>query len=658
MDSVNINQGIERLAVCVSSHPLSERLVRTGASLASSLKAEWFVVYVETPDRLRFSPTHTERLMQTLRLAEKLGAKVQSISGESVPEAVTHFAAQNGISKIIIGRPRRPRWLEILNGSIVDEIIRRSGKVDVYIISDESGPVEKGLPQSWRPHGPYRRYMYGALLAVLVTLFCFPIHFFIDPTNLAMIYLLVVVASALLLGRGPSLLTSILSALAFDYFFTDPRLSFTINDTQYLLTFIALLGVSLVVSNLAGKVRDQVESSQQRESQTAALYELGRELTVSQDLPAVLDTIVSHIGLALAREVVIFLPEQKHIQVSASSHGYQWDPSEIETASWVFQNSLPAGRGTDIFPDSRTHYQPLITSQGPVGVLGVHPQLPGRYLTHQQRQLLEAYSSLAALAIERARLAEQASRAQVLSATEKLQTALLNSISHDLRTPLASITGAFSSLYEAEKGADERSDDHTNRLVMSQETKIELIETGWEEAERMNRLVGNLLDMTRLEAGALRITITEGDIEEVIGSALARMRSRLFDHTVHVNIHPEHLLVRMDPMLIEQVLVNLLDNAVKYSNPGTEIEILADLEGDHLAVKVMDCGRGIPEEDLRKIFDRFYRIQRSDNIGGTGLGLSICKGIVEAHNGQIWAENRPCGGVSVVFTLPKELKNG
>ncbi|MBE0695774.1 MAG: DUF4118 domain-containing protein, partial [Anaerolineaceae bacterium] len=293
------NQARERLAVCVSSHPLSERLVRTGANLANGLNADWFVIYVETPDRLRFSASHAERLTRVLRLGEDLGARVQSISGHTVPEAIIRFTQQNAINKIIIGRPLRPRWQEMLNGSIVEEVIRHSGKTDVYVISDESGPVEKGLPQSWRPHGPWVRYLQGALLAGLVTLIGIPIHYLINPTNLAMIYLLAVVATALFLGRGPSMLASLLSAVAFDFFFTDPRLSFTIADTEYLLTFFGMLGVSLVISNLAGIVRDQVEASQQRESQTAALYALGRELTVSSDLPSVIETIVRHIGQVL-----------------------------------------------------------------------------------------------------------------------------------------------------------------------------------------------------------------------------------------------------------------------------------------------------------------------------------------------------------------------
>jgi two-component system, OmpR family, sensor histidine kinase KdpD len=642
----------ERLAVCVSSHPLSERLVRTGATLANRLGADWFVIYVETPDRLRFSASHSERLARVLRLAEDLGARVQSVSGYTVPKAIIQFAEQNRVNKIIIGRPLRPRWLEMLNGSIVEEVIRHSGNADVYVISDESGPVEKGLPQSWRPHGPWVRYLQGALLAGLVTLIGIPVHYLINPTNLAMIYLLVVVAAAFFLGRGPSLLTSLISAIAFDFFFTDPRLSFTIADSEYLLTFFGLLGVSLVISNLAGIVRDQVESSQQREAQTAALYALGRELTISLDLSDVIETVVRHVGQVLGRDVAVLLPGEGGLSPARIEPNIQWSPEELAIARWAFRNAQPAGRGTKISPEAAARYEPLVTSQGVAGVLAVRPATPGQYLSPAQRQMLEAYSSLAGLAIERARLAEQASQAQISSATEKLQTALLSSISHDLRTPLASITGAFSSLYEAEM------DNGTGPVIMDHETRLELIETGWEEAERMNRLVGNLLDMTRLEGGALRLSIIDSDIEEVIGAALARMRSRINDHPLQTHIPRRHPMTPMDPVLIEQVLVNLVDNAVKYSPPAAEIRIQVEVCDKELEVAVMDRGRGIPAEDLQRIFDRFYRIHHAESVSGSGLGLSICRGIIEAHNGRIWAENRQGDGTAVFFTLPMEESHG
>ena len=634
----------ERLMVCVSTHPLSERLVRTGCRLARELNASWTVVYVETPDRLRFSQPHSERLARILRLAEELGAQVTGISGRTVPEVLVDYAHSNLVTQIIIGKPLRPRFVELINVSVVDEVIRLSGPVDVYVISDESGPIDKGFPGRWLPHQPWSRYLYAALLVAGVSFINIPIHLLIEPTNLVMIYLLAVIISALYLGRGPSIMASLLSVLAFDFFFVDPRLSFRVVDTQYILTFFGLFGTGLAVSSLAGLVRDQVESSQKREARTATLYNLSRELTISRDLETVLKTVHSHLVQTFDREAVILLPGEHGLEVRAAHSGLALSSTELEAADWAYRHARPAGPGTDTLPQTSMRWQSFQTAQGVVGVLGVRQNEPSRSLSQEQRQLLEAYSSLAGLAIERASLAEQASRNHLLQEAEKLQTALLNSISHDLRTPLASITGVFSSLHEAEVDGVE--------VVMDHATRLELIDTGWEESERLNRLVGNLLDMTRLEAGAIRLNLEEGDIEDVIGAALARLRTRLRDHTIHTIIPSGHPLASMDFVLIEQVLVNLLDNAAKYSPLGSEIEIGVEASGQDLSVWVADHGRGVPTEDLARIFEKFYRVQRPDTISGTGLGLSICKGILEAHNGTVRAESRPEGGTRILFSIP------
>jgi two-component system, OmpR family, sensor histidine kinase KdpD len=643
-----------RLMVCVSAHPISERLVRTGRRLARELNADWVVVYVETPERLSYSRPHNERLARILRLAEELGARVVGITGRTVPQAVTDYARANHITQIIVGKPLRPRWLEVINGSLVDEIIRLSGAADVYVISDDSGPLNPSLPQTLRPHAPAGRYLLAALMVGLVSILCIPIHFYIQSTNLVMLYLLAVIISALYLGRGPSILASMLSVLAFDFFFTDPKLSFSVYDTQYLLTFLGLFGTGLAISNLAGLVRSQVETSQNRELRTATLYNLSRELTRSSDLNAVLQTVLLHLSQTFERKAVIMLPEKVGLEIRAASPGLSLSSAETEAAEWAYQHAQPAGLGTNTLPETPLRWQPLQTVQGVVGVLGVQPNPLHPLVSMEQRQLLEAYSSLAALAIERASLADQASRARLLQEAEKLQSALLNSISHDLRTPLASVTGALSSLHEAEAEDSE--------IVMDHATRLELIDTGWEEAERLNRLVGNLLDMSRLEAGAVRLNREDGDIEDIIGAALSRLRNRLRGYHIHTQIPASRPLVWMDSVLIEQVLVNLIDNAAKYSPLDSHIEVGVDQTADQLNVWVADQGRGIPEGDLEHIFEKFFRVQRPDGVSGSGLGLSICKGIVEIHGGTIRAQNRPTGGTQITFSLPSaetaEVTNG
>jgi len=635
----------ERYLVCVSSHPLSERLVRTGKRLADDSNAEWFVVYVETPERMRPSSSHNERVSKTIRLAEELGAKVVSLTGHSVPEAVIDFARQNNITRIIIGKPIRPRFVELFRTSVADEIIRRSGPIDVNVISDESGPIKSSFFENLRPHRNWLRYLGSVLLVGVVTGLGFPIYNYIHPTNLVMLYLAAVVISAILWGRGPSMLALALSVLAFDFFFVEPNLSFTVADTQFLITFAGLLVVGLVISNLAGTVRDQVEVIQKREQQTSALYGLSKRLTESMDIESVLKTIIEQLNLTFSREAVILLPEKDTLAVRAKTQDLVLDENEIAVAVWAFEHKQPAGRGTDTLPAARVRYQPLVTAHGVVGVLGAKPPATEKFISPEKRQLLESYGSLAALAIERAQLEEQAKQMQLTHVTEELQNALLNSISHDLRTPLSSITGAFSGLMEAETAKK-------GTVHFDKKNRLELIETGMEESARLNRLVGNLLDMSRLEAGSLNLRMQPEDLQEVIGAALTRLAPLLSTREINMEIEPELPLIPMDASLIEQVFVNLLDNAMKFSKPDSPIEIRAYYTGGEVSISVSNLGEGVPPEDLEKIFDKFYRVRRKEDIGGTGLGLSICKGFVEAHGGRIWAQNNPKGGAILTFTLP------
>jgi two-component system sensor histidine kinase KdpD len=416
-------------------------------------------------------------------------------------------------------------------------------------------------------------------------------------------------------------------------------MTLAVSDTQYLITFAVLLIVSLVVSSLTAQVREQAEAAIRRESQTSALYNLGRDLTSATDLNNVADIIISRIGQIFGREVAIFLPENEHIHLFASSPNYQPDENELAVAVWAFEHDQPAGRGTDTLPAASLRCQPLRTANGLVGVLGVRPKESGSFLTPEQRQTLAAFSNQAALAIERARLAEQAQQAELLQATEELQTALLNSISHDLRTPLVSITGALSTLDE-----DNGTLDDSSRRA--------LIENARAESERLNRLVGNLLNMTRIESGAIKLHLDSEDVQDLIGTALEQLGSRLANRKIQVNIPADFPLVPIDFALMTQVLVNVLDNAVKYSPAESTIEVSAELLDESARLKIADRGVGIPSEDLTRVFDKFFRVQRPESVSGTGLGLSISKGIVEAHHGFIYASTRENSGTIITIELP------
>jgi len=634
----------ERLLVCISPSPLAEKLIRTTRRLADELNAEWIAVYVEVASKPENNPANRERIGRTLQLAEELGAKSITLSGRSIQEAVLDYARKNNITKVVIGKPLKPRWQEIITGSVVDQLIYASGDIDVYVISARTELNKPIIPSDWQPHQPIGRYLLSLSLVALSTLLGVLVRGNLEPANLVMLYLASVVISAIFLGRGPSLLAAIAGVLAFDFFLVPPYLTFAVSDTQYVVTFAMLFIVSLVISSLTAQGREQAEAAIRREAQTSALYNLGRDLTSATDLDNVADIIISHIGQAFGREVVIFLPENGRIRPFASSPNYQPDENELAVAAWSFDHGQPAGRGTDTLPAASIRCVPLRTSNGMVGVLGVHPKESGSLLTPEQRQTLDAFTNQAALAVERASLAEQARQTELLQATEKLQSALLNSISHDLRTPLVSITGALTSLDEQSESLDD-------------ENRRSLIVTAREEADRLNRLVGNLLSMTRIESGAIKIHSEPDDIQDAIGTALEQLGKRLGRHGIQVNIPVDFPLVPMDFTLMVQVIVNVLENAVKYSPENSLIEISAQLMDKKVRLQISDRGVGIPDEDLPRIFDKFYRVQRPENVSGTGLGLSISKGIVDVHHGFIYANAREGGGTVITIELPLGERN-
>ena len=630
----------ERLLVCVSPSPLSEKLVRTTRRLSDELNAEWFAVHVNLTSKPELSGKKVERVSKTMQLAEELGARTKILTGRSIPEAVMAYAKKHNVTKIVIGKPIHPRWKEWFTGSIVDQLIYASGDIDIYIINEQSDGKPSKIPDELRPHQPFWRYGLAVLMVVITTLIGYIIHTSLEPVNLVMLYLVGTVAAAVYLGRGPALLTSILGVLAFDYFLVPPYLTFAVSDTQYFITFIGLFLVSLVVSSLAARTQEQAEAAIQREAHTSALYTLGRDLTSATDLQQVAEIVISHISQVFGRDAVIFLPDNGKLRMFASTAEYLPDTNEMAVATWSFEHDQPAGVGTDTLPAASLLCQPLRTGHGQIGVLGIHPKDGRKFLTPDQRQTFYAFANQAALAVERASLAEQARQAELLQATEKLQTALLNSISHDLRTPLVSITGALSSLRE-------------ESLNINQEDRNSLLETAYGEAERLNRLVGNLLNMTRLEANAIHLRLEPCDIQDAIGAALDQLEERLGKTPVKVTIPEDLPLVSLDFGLFGQVLANVIDNAIKYSPKDTQIDIDVTQSENEIDILIGDRGIGIPEEDLEKIFDKFYRVSRPESVNGTGLGLAICKGIIEAHGGQIRADNREGGGSVITIMLPK-----
>ncbi|HZV80942.1 MAG TPA: sensor histidine kinase KdpD [Geobacteraceae bacterium] len=630
----------ERLLVCVSGSPSSEKLIRATCRLAEELKAQWVTLYIETPGSGRHARENRASIWRDLRMAEGLGAQVATVTATDITDAVMEYAHKHNITKIVMGKPNKPRWRELISPPVVDRIIRRSGAVDVVVVSFEPEQREKAAPGQQHRH-PFelRGYAGSFILVAVATLVCELLRPVLAPTNMVMVYLLVVVAASVRLGRKPAMLCALLGVLAFDFFFVPPRLTFAVADTQYLMTFVGLFVVGVVISTLVVRARERAEMIRTREVQTASLYYLSRDLAVSRDSDAVLKAVVRNVEEALEAQVVILLPEGERLDIMAASDGLTLDIKEQAVADWAFRNSHPAGRGTDTLVSAELIYLPLQTPATVLGVMGIRLESEHAYHSQDNRRMLDAFATQAAMALERIRFSRQAEQAQILQARETLERALLNSISHDLRTPLAAVTGVLTSLRE-------------EGMVLDEQARRELLETACGEAERLNRFVGNLLDMTRIEAGAVRLNAEQCDVQDLVGCALAALEPRLGSREVSFRMLPVMPLVPMDLVLMTQVLVNLLDNSLKYSPPDSPIEVVASTETAWLVLEVADHGPGVPEQDLKRVFDKFYRIPIPEGASGTGLGLSICKGIVEAHGGRIAAENRPGGGLRIVIRLP------
>ena len=461
------------------------------------------------------------------------------------------------------------------------------------------------------------------------------------PANLIMVYLLGTVLAAARLGRGAAIVASVLSVAAFDFFFVPPYLSFAVSDTEYVVTFVVMLGVATLISTLTARIRDQAEAARQRERRTATLYAMTRDLVSQQGLDELLRAAARHIAEVFGRPVAVLLPgpEGRLVRRAGELAIGPEDGSELAVAQWVHEHGQMAGHGSATLPGARALYLPLRAGRGTVGVLGIEPPAGEALATPEQLHLLETFAAQTALAIERVALVDDAQQARVQSETERLRNSLLSAVSHDLRTPLATITGSASALVDQEAELDAAA-------------RRELAQAIEEEADRLNRLVHNLLEMTRLESGGVRVRKDWHPLEEVVGSALARVEKHLGQRRVDIDLPPDLPLVPLDALLIEQVLINLLDNAIKYTPEASPIEITASAEDRAVSVTVGDRGPGFAPGEETRIFDKFYRGEQAGTRSGAGLGLAIARGIVDAHGGRIAAEPRPGGGALFRFTLP------
>ncbi len=635
----------ERLLVCVSESPAATALVRHARRAADRLHAKWTAIYVESQRYHHLTEAERDRIAEALRLAERLGAETITIPGRRIADELIAYAAANNITQIIIGKSERSRWFELLHGSVVRDLVKRAGDISVHVRAIKDLEVAPGREAEARASGsalrpgPYLRS--GAMVAVALGV-AELIAQFIEVPNLSLVFLTAILLCAISYGLGPSLFAVALSVLAYNFFFLPPIYTFTIADPANVIALIAFLIAAVLVSNLAAHTRNQVRTAADRAKTTAELYGYSRKLAGIAKLDDLLWATAYQIAAMLKVRVVVLLPESETLALRAAYPPEdEIDEADLAAARWTWIHNRAAGRDSDTLPGAKRLFLPLHTGRGSVGVLGIDRDQPGPLLTPDQRRLLDALIDQTAIAVERVRLADDIDKARLDAETERLRAALLTSISHDLRTPLASILGSITSLRSYGSAYDEG-------------TRAELMATIQDEAERLNRFVGNLLDMTRLESGALELKRSLIDLADIVGTALQRCAKVLARHRIEVDLAADLPALDLDFILFEQVLVNLLDNAAKYTPAGTLVQIRARRVGDEVVIEVRDEGDGIPPPDLERVFDKFYRVHAVDRQrAGTGLGLPICRGFVEVLGGRIVAANRADRrGAVLTVTLP------
>lgn len=631
----------ERLLVCVGANSASARLVRAGRRIAERLRCEWVALHVETPGAAPVPTRDQAALIDNLQLAEEFGARTVTVQGRDIPEEILAYARANNVTRILVGKPTHGRWRDRLRGSLVDRLVRGSGEVDVYVITGEVGHRPKRRPAARAPRSPGREYGLAFLVVAIATLLGWLVFRKVSVTDVAMLYLLAAIVVASRCGRGPSVAAALLSIALFDFLFVEPIFTFQVSDLRYVLTFGMLLLTALVISGFTLRIREQGEIARDRERRTAALYALSRDLADSRTRADIVRTARHHLSETFHCGMQLLAPGNDDALelLAPATPEPPFDEKEWGVADWVYRRGEIAGQGTTTLPGAAALHLPLAGAGGVVGVLMVAAPDLERFQLPAQRHLLETFAGLVAVALERVTLAERSQRAKLEVEAERLRTSLLSSLSHDLRTPLGVITGAASSLRQ--RG------DH-----LAPEARAGLLDSILDESERMNRLIRNLLDMIRVETGSLEVQKEWQPLEDTIGVALLRLDERMKDHPVQVKLPPDLPLVPLDAVLLEQVFINLLENAARYTPAGTPVEISAQATPDGVQVSVADRGPGLPVGEEDRIFEKFYRGASAEPGKGVGLGLTICRGIITAHGGRIWAAPRPGGGALIHFTLP------
>ncbi|NRR33218.1 two-component system sensor histidine kinase KdbD [Oxalobacteraceae bacterium] len=638
------------LLACIGPRAGAEHTVRSTARLAGQLGAEWHAVYIETPALQRLSAARREQILRTLKLAADLGAITAVISAQEIALAAVDYARSHNLSKIVMARGH-PSWPWRV--SHIKSIARHAPEIDLIEIGEPNQPSVAEAPRAAGPddeadsarikkHAP--GYIWAAAASIGTALLATPLLAWLDLANIAMLFLLVVVLVAVRFGRGPSVLATCVSVACFDFFFVPPRFTFAVSDFQYLITFMVMLAVGLITGHLTADLRFQARVASQRERRSRALYEFARELSGALQTEQIFDITRGFIQRAFHARATLLVPDDEGrlslpppsgIDSTANAHLSVLD---LGIAQWSFDRAENAGLGTDTLPASRIFYLPLVAPMRTRGVLAIEPEQRRWIWIPEQRQQLDTFAALAAIALERVHYIEVAQGALISMESERLRNSLLAALSHDLRTPLTSLVGLSESLAGSRPA-----------LAPAQ---LETATALHDEALRMSALVANLLDMARIQSGEIKFNLQWQPLEEVVGSALRASASQLKHHEVMTRLAPDLPLLRFDAVLIERVLCNLVENAAKYTPAGSHIGITAEPHGACVRVMVYDDGPGLPPGREEAIFEKFTRGERESAKPGVGLGLAICRAIVEAHGGRIDAAPSPAGGAAFVFSLP------
>jgi two-component system sensor histidine kinase KdpD len=633
----------ERILVGIGPAPSSQQLVRATKRMAERLRAEWIAVFVETPETEHWPEADRVRAWETMRLAEALGARTVTISGTNPGAELLAYARTHNVSKIVVGKPTHPRWRDRLFGSKLEEVIRGSEDIDVYVITGEAEATaasgrHRTPPSRSRSHAS--DYAWGALGVVLATVVALLARPVFEPGILVMAFLLNVVLVAVRLGRGPSILASVLGVAAFDFFAVPPYYTFAVSDTEYFISFLAMLVVVLVISTLTARLRDQAVTFRRREHLAAVLYEMSRDLVRTTSPKEALQTGLQHLGQTFGAEVAAYLPDPFGRLRNAGA-GADPGAQDAGVAQWVFDHGQPAGAGTSTFPSGAWLHVPLPSARGAAGVLSLRVGGEARFRDPEQLHLLETFASQIAAAFERTRLSEEARRIRQVEEIDRMKGEFIRVASHELRTPLDALAASLRLLAERAT-AQLNSEDRA------------LLDEAERNAERLIHLADSLLDLSRLESGGAAMDLRPTDPVPLLRDAVQGRSAEAGARGIELTLEVDGTLpaVRADAGQIMRVLHNLLSNALIFTPTGGHVLVDADAIGEQLQVSVADDGPGVPLEDQERIFDHFVRGRRAGSGGGAGLGLAVAREIILAHGGSIWVDSGPGPGSVFSFTLP------